>query len=67
MTLTFREIRPESYSIDRAGKRLGGITQTPVWSERRDAGRWTVWPDGKPPLPTCKTLDEAKEAATETL
>lgn len=64
-TLTFREIRPDSHSIERGGKRLGGITQTPQWAEKRSAGRWTVWPDGKAPLPSCKTLDEAKEAANE--
>ena len=58
---TFREIRPDQIEVERDGKRIGSISQTPAWA-LRGAGRWTYWPDRQPPTPSFATLEEAKAA-----
>lgn len=58
---TFRMIRPDHYEVERNGKRIGSLTQTPKWA-MRNAERWIYWPDRQPPTPSFATLEEAKSA-----
>lgn len=57
---TLREIRADHFEVERDGKRIGSLSQTPLWADRH-AGRWTLWLDGQPPTPTFPNLDAAKE------